>query len=122
MAADELARLRAQFSSLDTDGNGVLSKEELSSGISGVDALSLNLDVDEIMKQCDADGSETLTFDEFIQAAASQEHLVSKSRLEYVFNHFDSDNSGKISTENLRNMLGSHINDEVFQQVIEEVD
>lgn len=112
------------FKSLDTDSNGTLSKEELRVGFVQIFGEDIDQEMDRIMQEIDADHSGTIEYNEFVTAALSRQQLLSRERLFQAFSMFDSDGSGKISAEELKNMLGKyHSYDEsLWEKLIRSVD
>lgn len=92
MVDGEKNDLLETFKALDTDGNGVLSKEELTLGF--VDAYGFNredaeIEVKKIMKQIDSNENEEIDFVEFVVAATNEDKLASKKKIEQAFMMFD---------------------------------
>jgi calcium-dependent protein kinase len=79
--------LREVFSLLDTDMNGVLSKQEI---ISGMNRLGLLLppDFDTILDSIDADGSGEIDFTEFVAAGMSADQVRSQQLIDSAFSWF----------------------------------
>jgi len=68
-----------------------------------------------MIKLADADGSGFLEYDEFITAAMNPKELYSKHNLMRAFKLFDSDKSGTISTQELKEAIGQSLaSDEVW--------
>jgi Ca2+-binding EF-hand superfamily protein len=63
--------------------------------------------VQHIMEQVDSDGSGFIDYSEFVLACSNQQTVLSKVNLEAAFAAFDRDRSGKISANELREMLGA---------------
>ena len=76
------------------------------------------------MSEVDADGSGYIDYSEFLMAALRKETLLNRDYLENAFNIFDKDGSGTITAEELRDVLGEHLNADisVWEHLIMEVD
>jgi calcium-dependent protein kinase len=76
------------------------------------------------MSKVDTDGSGFIDYTEFVSASLDEAKVMSKKNLQITFKMFDKDGSGSISADELANMLGDEDlkNDEVWRQIINEVD
>jgi len=71
VSKEEERDLRELFKEFDEDGNGVLSRDELLKGITKYNSRFGDcalLDIDEMIKRIDIDGSGTIDIKEFITA------------------------------------------------------
>lgn len=68
------------------------------------------LEVDHIMSEVDVDKSGYLDYTEFVAATMSKDILLNNKNLENAFSLFDKDGSGKISTDELKFILGGEQN------------
>jgi calcium-dependent protein kinase len=62
-------------------------------------------EVDHIMEQADTDGSGAIDYSEWLIATMDKATLLSKTNLEATFAAFDSDSSGSISVDELKQKL-----------------
>jgi calcium-dependent protein kinase len=81
-------------------------------------------EVDKILERVDADGSGEIDYSEWVVATINKENLLSDVKLKQAFNLFDKDESGSISADEIKAILcgGKNIDEEVWNQVISEVD
>merc|ERR1711935_971976 len=81
-------------------------------------------EVDRIFATIDVNGSGAIDFTEFCVATVNHKKLLTQERLTQVFKMFDTDGSGTISSEEIKNFFSmSETADEGFaQELIEEVD
>jgi calcium-dependent protein kinase len=122
-SSEEISKLRDVFIQLDTDGNGVLSREELTQGFKILGLKSVE-DIEDIIQRCDADGSGFIDYSEFLTATINWREALSRERLEAAFKAYDIDGSGKITVEEIKLFIGGNDNIEEgeWRQVIEGVD
>ncbi|KAF2678297.1 EF-hand, partial [Lentithecium fluviatile CBS 122367] len=66
MAADAQNRLRARFQLFDVDNTGDISFDELRGCLQGMDSLLTSLELEEMMKRCDANGDGMISYEEFV--------------------------------------------------------
>jgi calcium-dependent protein kinase len=122
-SSEEISKLRDVFIQLDTDGNGVLSREELTQGFKILGLKSVE-DIEDIIQRCDADGSGFIDYSEFLTATINWREALSRERLEAAFKAYDIDGSGKITVEEIKLFIGGNDNIEEgeWRQVLEGVD
>ena len=125
LSKDQTIALRKEFQAMDADGDGKLSREELLEGYcrSMPEEKAIEV-VNHVMNTVDTDGSGFIEYSEFIAAAISHETLLSKNNLEAAFNACDSDHSGSLSKNELKEMLGGGKveNEQVWAKLIEDAD
>jgi calcium-dependent protein kinase len=79
--------------------------------------------MDELFKKIDSDNSGFIDYDEFIAASIDKKKLFSIDNLQKAFIMFDTDKTGKISVENLKEVIGEALaNDQVWTDIINEAD
>jgi len=102
---DKVEELSDMFVSMDVNGDGMLSMEELQNGLktSGLDEV--NADFAEMMMALDADGSGKIDYSEFVAATMNKKMANSYDSIWQVFKQFDRDNSGSISKDDLAIVL-----------------
>ena len=121
---EEKKDLIKTFQSLDTNQDGVLSREELVAGLKNVNQFISEDEADQLMARIDHNKDQTINYTEFVAAAIDKRKLLSEERIKACFRIFDKDGSGKISTSELKQMFqGKNIVDEkVWVDLIREVD
>uniref|UniRef100_A0A7S1F3R7 non-specific serine/threonine protein kinase n=1 Tax=Noctiluca scintillans TaxID=2966 RepID=A0A7S1F3R7_NOCSC len=94
------------FRSLDKNGDGVLSFEEITSGFvqMGSDNAELS-NVQNIFASLDLDGSDSVDYTEFCAAGLGQKTTMQDDVLWSAFKSFDLDNSGFLSKKDLQGVL-----------------
>jgi calcium-dependent protein kinase len=122
---EDVEELRKVFMEFDENGDGRLTKDELIKGLNKVmtpqEAVS---EVNRIMDLIDVDGNGFIEYEEFLRASLNKEKILTQDNLKIVFNMFDKDKSGKITPQELKNVLGkdSNISDDVWKEIVGEID
>lgn len=82
-------------------------------------------EVDKILKLADIDGSGEIDYSEWLIATLNRKNLISDEKLKTAFSFFDKDNSGSISVDELKEVLGVKkrlVEESVWDALIKEVD
>ncbi|KAI3702984.1 hypothetical protein L6452_28738 [Arctium lappa] len=117
---EELEELRAMFWN-DGDENKVISREELATSL-GMHGSNLRPDeVEQIVEAADFNGDGFINYKEFITVMMNYETLHKEEHLIKAFKHFDKDESGFISKEELRLALEKHMTGDELTQTIEDI-
>lgn len=86
----EAEHVRTIFQSWDTNGDGMLSKEELRTGINQMRSNLLSEEeLNEIFSKMDLDKSDTISYTEFIAATLSEHLKYNESNIKLAFDFFD---------------------------------
>jgi calcium-dependent protein kinase len=121
ISSEEVEKLREVFRSIDKNGDGVLSPQELKDALNNFLGISTN--AENLIKKIDADGNGDINYSEFLAAAIDWEKELSKERLQSAFNLFDKDSNGSISVKELTEALGGNRKkDNMFLEMIQEAD
>ena len=91
---------------MDRNGDGLLSQDELHSGLN---SLGHNFDLQtviDISEMLDTNMNGMIDYNEFIAACMQSESYLDQGYLRAAFEHFDVDKSGKITADELREVLG----------------
>lgn len=122
---EEIQKLSQIFNSIDLDGDGKLSREELMTEYcKSKPPDEAEEAVNRIMKEVDINCSGYIDYSEFLMATLKQETLLSKENLESAFKAFDLDGSGSINFNDLKQALGQEMDsgDSMWQEIINKVD
>ncbi|KAL5582680.1 hypothetical protein UlMin_015122 [Ulmus minor] len=124
LSEEEIMGLKQMFKGIDTDNSGTITLEELKHGLSKQGTKLTEYEVKQLMEAADADGNGTIDYDEFITATMHLNRMDREEHLYTAFQHFDKDNSGYITTEELEQALrefGMHDGRDI-KEIISEVD
>lgn len=121
---DEKKELMEIFKALDTNQDGVLSREELNAGLKKINQFISEEEIDALMDRIDYNKDKTINYTEFVAAAIDKKKLLSDERINTCFRIFDKDHNGKISAAELKEVFqGKNIVDEkVWNELVKEVD
>ena len=117
----ELKELQNSFMILDINGDGKLSREEITEGLEKV-RYTKYFDIEKIIEECDADGSDFIDYSEFLTAAMDWQGALSKRKLESAFKTFDLNGDGKIDINELKEMIGGALDEQIYTQIMKEAD
>ena len=126
ISKEERKELVKQFQEWDTNGDGVLSRDEIIEGYRKTYGAVDENEIDNMMMSIDLDGNGVIDYNEFLSCAFNRDKIMSKDNLELTFKAFDSDGSGKISADELMTIFTkgdkNHANREVFEKMVKEAD
>ena len=94
---EERSELEKQFKDWDTNGDGVLSREEIIKGYKKTYGKVDENEIDNMIKSIDLDGNGVIDYNEFLSCSMNKDKILRNENLELCFKAFDLDNSGKIS-------------------------
>jgi len=97
-------KLREAFTSLDSKGNGILTLPEIKKGIDDAGFADVP-DLQQILEGM-TDGSGVVDYTEFIAATLDRKVVLEESACWTAFRVLDRDGDGRITTEDLRRVIG----------------
>jgi len=118
--SEEISRLRKAFKKYDKKKSGFIKLEDFNSCLK---VYGWNDEyIEHLFNAADLDGTGKLKYTEFLAATIETTGMVTEERIAEAFDRLDSDDSGYISFENLRELFGDDVPKEYIDQVIDEVD
>lgn len=113
-----LDSLKDIFKRFDTDHDGVLSYEEVRSGLQSYckNHPDEEFDFDDIIKRLDQDNSNNIEYEEFLRNMIDMKSLLTKQNLLIAFNMFDTDKNGVLSLSEIKEALGVISNTDVKEK------
>ncbi|PKI55846.1 hypothetical protein CRG98_023727 [Punica granatum] len=121
---EDIQGLKAMFANMDTDKSGTITYEELKIGLARLGSKLTEAEVRQLMDAADVDGNGTIDYIEFITATMHRHKLERDEHLYKAFQHFDKDNSGFITTDEIEMAMREYqMGDEAtIKDIIAEVD
>lgn len=125
ISKEERDRLTTAFKLIDKNHDGKLSRDEMNAELrKTMPRDQADAKAREIFQNCDADGSGFIDYTEFLSAGMRLDSASNTSTLKAAFAMFDTDGSGSISLDELRNILGADFleTDEAWRNLLQEAD
>jgi len=124
---DERNELEKQFKDWDTNGDGVLSKQEIINGYRKTYGKVDENEIENMIASIDLDGNGVIDYNEFLTCSMNKDKILRNDNLKICFKEFDTDGSGKISIDEISAIFkrggGDNPADlEAFKKMIKEVD
>jgi calcium-dependent protein kinase len=111
-SSQEIDILKNIFRNLDKDGDGILSYGELRNGIEKCFGNYKNeVEMNKIIQIIDNDNSGTISYEEFLRVSVNQSKLLEEKNLKLAFDRFDTDKDGRLSKEEIKQVLITSNND-----------
>mmetsp|Transcript_73608 Transcript_73608/g.157874 ORF Transcript_73608/g.157874 Transcript_73608/m.157874 type:complete len:553 (-) Transcript_73608:109-1767(-) len=121
LTVDERAKVREAFIEMDTERNGTIKLHEFKKvlqerfHVKDADALAA-------FEALDTNHTEEIHYSEFLAAMVSSRIAIHDDLLKETFRRFDTDNTGFISQDNLRQVLGDSFDGKEVDQMMAEAD
>jgi calcium-dependent protein kinase len=118
----DFQRLRNAFHVLDKDNSGTLEMSEIREAFSDMNIPAAELD--QIFNNIDLNHDGEINYTEFLAVCVDRKRAVTEANLKFAFHHFDIDNTGVITFENLEECFkreGRHFEADELKQMLGEV-
>jgi calcium-dependent protein kinase len=102
---EEVEGLMEMFKSIDKDGNGTVTVQELQEGLKEKGYNMAKEKVEELVNSIDVNGDRVLDYSEFIAATLQLHKATREDNMVKLFQYFDKDESGYISKRELVQVL-----------------
>ncbi|KAK3162375.1 hypothetical protein QOZ80_1BG0088810 [Eleusine coracana subsp. coracana] len=125
LSAEEVEDIKEMFKAMDTDNDGIVSYEELKSGIAKFGSHLAESEVQMLIEAVDTNGRGALDYGEFLAVSLHLQRMANDEHLRRAFLFFDKDGNGFIEPEELREALmdeGGTDSMEVVNDILHEVD
>lgn len=106
----QIQELRRKFMALDTQGDGLISTEELVDGMRHVGYDMSRSELEGVMVSLSVSGQNRVGYKEFISALIERRVKFDHQQLQECFKKFDTTNSGRITYEDVKRVLLSSDN------------
>jgi len=103
----QIKELRTIFLTLDGNSDGLLTANELKEGLSNAGLKEIPPDLQQILEDVDSDGSGMIDYTEFLAATLDKKVFMKEDVCWSAFRVFDKNNDGKISPEELKEVLAT---------------
>jgi len=121
---EEVIQLRQQFERFDVDGTGVITVQEFKNALRAMGGTT-GCDQNEFGEcyQCmDTYGNGVVAYTEFLAALLERHMNITEDRIADAFEHIDISNTGSITKEDLRLLLGKDFSDDYANEIINQMD
>jgi calcium-dependent protein kinase len=106
MSQKEAQELENAFNSLDKDGSGTLTKEELIDGYKTIYGINYNeQEIDALINMADENDDGVISYSEWLMTAMNRNKILTNDKLEAAFSGFDADHSNTVSLAEISNFL-----------------
>jgi len=119
-SSTQLEEMKVVFESYDTEKDGKLTYSEFKNAMLKFNYSKKELNI--MFKMLDIDGDGFIEYSEFLAATVQMSSRLSEDRIYECFKKFDTDNSGQISHEELRTILGRDYSEDLVTKLVKEMD
>ena len=119
---DEIIELRKAFDAFDTANNGTISLDEFKAAMKKSNNNHSDEDTENLFRSLDVGADGEIYYLEFLAATLEAHGRITEERLAEAFDRIDCDDSGMISKQNLRDLLGKNYSDEKISQMLSEME
>ncbi|KAL3638063.1 Calcium-dependent protein kinase 13 [Castilleja foliolosa] len=124
LSNEEVEGIKEMFSKIDTDNDGIVSTEELKSGLQKYNSQLAESEVQMFIEAVDTNGKGTLEYGEFLAISLHLQKMANDEHLHKAFSYFDKNGNGYIEPDELRDTLAedgvddcTDVANDIFQEV-----
>ncbi|KAL6528606.1 Calcium-dependent protein kinase 13 [Orobanche minor] len=124
LSNEEVEGIREMFAKIDTDNDGIVSTEELKSGMQKFNSQLAESEVQMLIEAVDTNGKGTLEYGEFLAISLHLQKMANDEHLHKAFSYFDKNGNGYIELDELRDTLTEDgvddctgVANDIFQEV-----
>ncbi|XP_011019101.1 PREDICTED: calcium-dependent protein kinase 13-like isoform X1 [Populus euphratica] len=125
LSIEEVEDIKEMFKKMDTDNDGIVSIEELKTGLRSFGSQLVESEVQMLIEAVDANGKGKLDYGEFVAVSLPLQRMDNDEHLRKAFSYFDKDGNGYIEPDELRDALmedGADDCTDVANDIFQEVD
>ncbi|CAL9776695.1 unnamed protein product [Musa acuminata subsp. burmannicoides] len=125
LSTEEVEDIKELFKMMDVDNDGIVSYEELKTGLAKSSSHLVESEVQMLIEAVDATGKGTLDYGEFVAVSIHLQRMANDEHLRRAFSYFDKDENGYIEPEELQEALaedGAADSIDVANDILQEVD
>lgn len=101
----ELDHLGAEFKKIDVDGTGMIEEDELALIFKKSNIAMTDEQIREMITEIDYQGNGKINYTEFLAATINLNTFLDESKLKTIFAMMDTDQSGELTHDNIRNAM-----------------
>merc|ERR1719350_1854445 len=121
LSNEERSKVRQYFVAMDQNHQGTITLTELRNVL--VDKFHITeAETMKVFDALDSNNDEEIHYSDFLAAMVSSRIALHDDLLQQTFMRFDTDNSGYITVENLREVLGNTFEGEKVEVLVQEAD
>ncbi|RNA20015.1 Calmodulin [Brachionus plicatilis] len=122
----QLNEIREAFDIFDRDKSGSISVKEMERVFKSLGIQASREEIRLVVKEMDIDGDGEISFEEFVRVMGDKFYRrYTSSEIKAAFKHFDKDNNGFITCEELKECMakmGKHFSDREINRMIRSID
>ncbi len=116
--ANEYEQLKEIFKSIDKNGDGTLSFDEIRKGFEQIyGSTQTKIEMEELLGEIDVNGDGNISYEEFLSVMISKNKILNEKNLKACFEAFDENKDNKLSAQEIKNALGAKDNEYVMRLI-----
>jgi len=119
---EEIKELRKAFDAFDTGNDGTISFVEFKTAMQNSNSNYTDQDIEKLFRSVDTGNDNKIYYVEFLSASLAARGRITEERLADAFDRIDSDDTGFITRDNLRKILGKDCTEEKLDKFFDDGD